>query len=132
MESTQMLACTQALDTSLEHEEATHKRLVSPNVPYEKKTYLDCTLQSRRVHYSEPKPWRYVENVTYGTYLVVDVMFDFVYIHKCNSKYQTKIQSFEMYLTSLPSAVGYGTVLVLVPDLVNKCTKCKSSTIRYF
>jgi hypothetical protein len=27
-----MLACTQALDTSLEHEEATHKRLVSSHL----------------------------------------------------------------------------------------------------
>ncbi len=74
METTQMLACTQALDTSLEHEEATHKRLVSPTFfKVQEKKDLDFTSQSRRVHHSEPKPWRYVENVTYGTYLVVDV-----------------------------------------------------------
>jgi hypothetical protein len=48
MESTQMLACTQALDTSLEHEEATHKRLVSPAYfSAQEKKNLDSTSQSR-------------------------------------------------------------------------------------
>jgi hypothetical protein len=75
-----MLACTQALDTSLEHEEATHKRLVSPNFSSVQEKRTSILLPNRGHTPSEPKLWRYVENVTN---LVVDVMFDFVHIHEC-------------------------------------------------
>ncbi len=68
-----MLACTQALDTSLEHEEATHKRLVSSRF---------FSIQEKRISILSPNQgptsselWRYVENVAN---LAVDVMFDFV------------------------------------------------------